>query len=183
MIASARRQPPVRLDFPSLSLPIPSLALEKRMRRADRIRDYAYGCYAVLGLASLWAAFWTGFALFFEGIEGNDLSGFHGYMGFLVILPLFIPVLAALAIGSLLSLILQWRRKDLPLLALLGLTALVVWLIASDFFFQLVWEARTAILLLFLTLVGYGSITVSAAVRYYRKKGGVIFSLLKFPYF
>lgn len=153
------------------------------MHAASRIRNIAYGCYAVLGLVSLWAAFWTGYAIIVDGIEGDAWSSIGGYLGFLVIFPLFIPFLAALAIASLLSLVIQWRRKDLTLLALLGITWLVLWLIGSDVLFKNIAKAKTAVSLFTCILAAYGLTAVTVSALYFRRQRVVIFSLQKWPYF
>jgi hypothetical protein len=141
--------------------------ISKRTRHDIAIRNIAYGCYAVLGLVFLWAAFWTGYAIIVDGIGGDAWSSICGYLGFLVIFPLFIPFLAALAIASLLSLVIQWRRRDVTLIALLGITWLVLWLIGSDVLFKNIANAKTAVSLFFCILAAYGLTAVTVSALYF----------------
>lgn len=132
------------------------------------VKNLAYGCYLFFGLVSLWAAFWFAYALIIEGIHTNDLSGLHGYLGFLVIFPLFIPLLVALPVSLVLTLVQQTRATDFRLLFLLGLTFfLFIFLMIENSIYDYAGNPPWAIWLMLWTLTGYGLIAVGTSLRYY----------------
>lgn len=84
-------------------------------------RDIAYCSFMTLGFI----AFWTGYLIHSEvRAAGGRTSGVDGVLGFLVLIPLGIPLLLALVFGPGLSLLL-WSDRRLMALTVLTLALMV----------------------------------------------------------
>jgi hypothetical protein len=97
----------------------------------------AYLAFIVLGLISLWVSYLTFGAV--EGVGGH-IPGLPGVIGFLVIIPLGIPLILAVFFGPFLSLFTGWG--DGYLMSMTGLSYLL--------FFSLLLASATALSWLFL---------------------------------
>jgi len=93
---------------------------KNQTKQEDKAKRVVYISFRVLGLISLWVSF----ILF----GGGDTSGLGGVIGFLVILPLGIPLLLAIPLGPGLSLIVG--RNDRCLMSMTGLTILLAILLS-----------------------------------------------------
>jgi len=89
---------------------------KNQTKQRDKAKRVVYISFRVLGLISLWVSFLTFGAV--------DTSGLPGVIGFMVILPLGIPLLLAILLGPGLSLIVG--RNDRCLMSMTGLTILLV---------------------------------------------------------
>jgi hypothetical protein len=89
-------------------------------KRNTRRRD-AYLSFILLGLSSLWVSYLTYGAV--EGVGGHT-PGLAGVMGFMVVIPLGIPISIAAIFGPYLSLF--RNRDDVYLMSMTGLSFLLV---------------------------------------------------------
>jgi uncharacterized membrane protein YhaH (DUF805 family) len=83
--------------------------------------NIAYFSFMILGLISLWTAYLVHSEI---TAAGGGTSGIHGVLGFLVFIPLGIPLLLALVFGPGLSMLL-WHDRRLATLTAITLALLV----------------------------------------------------------
>jgi hypothetical protein len=91
------------------------------IKKRNARRRYAYLSFILLGLFSLWVSYLTYGAG--EGIGGHT-PGLAGVMGFMVVIPLGIPISIAAIFGPYLSLF--RNRDDVYLMSMTGLSFLLV---------------------------------------------------------